>query len=274
MKRLYALIAAALFVMPSVAFAQVPDDSLRVITRLTPSARVDTVFGQVIDWGGQPPIGGITTGLVYADDGLGGRLGCEAFANAAEMAGNIAFISRGVCGFSVKAYWAQQAGAVGFIIHNDDRVPDTDCGETNGLVLMAGVDSAAAVTIPGAFFERCIAVDYIPLVEAGGVTVRMERPLTVDIEPGPITQSTVYAARPNPFSTTTEFGVQLLRTQDVRVEVFNAIGQRVALLHDGALTAGDVHEFTLEAADLPSGVYMYRVTGEDFVETRNVVLAR
>ena len=45
--------------------------------------------------------------------------------------------------------------------------------------------------------------------------------------------------------------------------------------HDGPLAAGSVvHHFTLEATDLPSGVYLYRVTGEDFVETRNVVLAR
>ena len=52
-------------------------------------------------------------------------------------------------------------------------------------------------------------------------------------------------------------------------------GQRVALLHDGPLAAGsEVHEFTLEASSLPSGVYLYRVTGEDFVESRNVVLAR
>jgi hypothetical protein len=274
MKRFYAIIAAALFVMPAVASAQAVNDSFRVITRNSPSPRTDTVFGQVSDWGGQPPVGGITANLVYVDDGLGGRLACEAIANAGDIAGNIAFISRGVCGFSVKAYWAQQAGAVGFIIHNDDRVPDTDCGETNGLVLMAGVDSAASVTIPGAFFERCLWADYGPLVEAGGVNVTMN-PLLTTIEPGPITASTVHAARPNPFSTSTEFGVQLIRTQDVRVEVFNAIGQRVALLHDGPLAAGSVvHHFTLEATDLPSGVYLYRVTGEDFVETRNVVLAR
>jgi hypothetical protein len=271
MNRFYALIAAALFVMPAVASAQVVNDSFRVVTRITPDPRVDTLLGQSIDWGGQPPPGGITADLVMADDGLGGNLGCEAFANAGDMVGKIAFIQRGVCGFSVKAYWAQQAGAVAFIVYNDNRVPDDDCVS----VIMAGVDSVAAVTIPGAFMERCVGINYEAAVNAGVTTINFGQYIETSIEPGPITQSTVYAARPNPFSVSTEFGVQLVRTQDVKVEVFNTIGQRVALLHDGPLAAGsEVHEFTLEASSLPSGVYLYRVTGEDFVESRNVVLAR
>jgi hypothetical protein len=127
-----------------------------------------------------------------------------------------------------------------------------------------------------------VAVAILPTVDsATPVNVRLEQaclggPCPVAIEPGPIVGNhLIHVARPNPFRSSMEFGVQLRNTQDVLVEVFNTIGQRVAVLHDGALAGGnDVHEFTLDAATLPSGVYLYRVTGEDFVETHNVVLSR
>jgi hypothetical protein len=44
--------------------------------------------------------------------------GCSALTNAAAVAGNIALIERGTCGFAVKARNATNAGAVGVIIYN------------------------------------------------------------------------------------------------------------------------------------------------------------
>jgi hypothetical protein len=44
--------------------------------------------------------------------------GCSPFANAAAVAGNIALIERGFCGFAVKARNASAAGAVGVFIYN------------------------------------------------------------------------------------------------------------------------------------------------------------
>jgi hypothetical protein len=275
MTRLYSLLGLALLVAPVAANAQVRDSTLRITHTLSPPAvaAIDTFGANDTPWGGQPPDAGITGVLVYVDDGLGGRLACEPIANAGDVAGNIALVARGVCNFSLKAYHAQIAGATAVIIHNHDDTP-TDGPFT--IYTMSGGDSASAVTITAAFAHRDWRDRVVPVVESGtDVTVRIDPAFVVAIEPGPITESTVHRARPNPFSTSTEFGVQLLRTQNVRVEVFNAIGQRVALLHDGPLAAGaDVHEFTLEASSLPSGVYLYRVTGEDFVQTNSVILSR
>src|SRR5919107_4847902 len=44
--------------------------------------------------------------------------GCTAFTNAAAVAGKIALVERGTCGFAVKARNATNAGAVGVIIYN------------------------------------------------------------------------------------------------------------------------------------------------------------
>lgn len=99
----------------------------------------------------------------------------------------------------------------------------------------------------------------------------------VAIEPGPDGLPGTHALTdlaPNPFTGRAAFAVEVAETQAVRVEVYNALGQRVASLHDGALAAGAVHRFTLDGGDLASGVYVVRVIGERFTDTRTVTLAR
>jgi hypothetical protein len=67
---------------------------------------------------------GITASVVEAVDaanvtGPATTDGCTAFTNAAAVAGKIALIERGTCGFTVKVKNAQDAGAIGAIIYNN-----------------------------------------------------------------------------------------------------------------------------------------------------------
>jgi hypothetical protein len=62
--------------------------------------------------------------------------------------------------------------------------------------------------------------------------------------------------------------------QTVRVEVLDALGRRVALLHDGPLAAGAAHRLAFEGSGLPSGVYVVRVVGEGFGDARVLTLTR
>ncbi len=55
--------------------------------------------------------------------------------------------------------------------------------------------------------------------------------------------------------------------------MFDLLGRRVAVLHDGPLTAAE-HTFAFHASTLPAGVYVVRATGEGFAETRRVTLTR
>jgi uncharacterized repeat protein (TIGR01451 family) len=73
--------------------------------------------------------------------------GCTAFTNAAAVAGNIALIDRGTCGFIVKVQNAQAAGAIGAIVANNVT------GDPN-LTLMGGTaPPGPAVTIPSVFIS-------------------------------------------------------------------------------------------------------------------------
>lgn len=82
---------------------------------------------------------------------------------------------------------------------------------------------------------------------------------------------------PNPFSQRANIKLTVRRAQNFRVEVFNALGQRVAVLYDQERPANDPRPITFDAANLgtlPSGRYFFRVIGERFEETRSAVFVR
>ena len=64
---------------------------------------------------------------------------------------------------------------------------------------------------------------------------------------------------PNPFNSETILSYTLPTASDIRLEVFTLNGQRVAVLHEGFQAAG-YHTLSLDASDLASGVYLYRLT--------------
>lgn len=98
---------------------------------------------------------------------------------------------------------------------------------------------------------------------------------SVSNEPGTApSRSTVSAAYPNPFADQARLDVMLDRTEQVRVEVFDVLGRRLVVLHEGQLAAGTAHTFRLNGRDLISGIYLVRVTGESFAQTRRVILAK
>ena len=79
---------------------------------------------------------------------------------------------------------------------------------------------------------------------------------------------------PNPFNPQARFTLEVAETQPVLVELYDALGRRVATLHDGALAAGTAHAFTVDGRGLASGLYMVRATGETFTATRRVTLLK
>ena len=63
---------------------------------------------------------------------------------------------------------------------------------------------------------------------------------------------------PNPFNPTTTIHYSVPTQSQVRVEVFNVIGERIALLVDQVQNAG-FHSVEFDASALPSGFYLYRL---------------
>jgi hypothetical protein len=81
-------------------------------------------------------------------------------------------------------------------------------------------------------------------------------------------------AYPNPFNPTTTFTLTVAQQQRVRVEAFDALGRRVALLYQGVLQAQQTETIRFGASGLTGGVYLIRATGEAFSTTRRVTLLK
>jgi hypothetical protein len=78
---------------------------------------------------------------------------------------------------------------------------------------------------------------------------------------------------PNPFNPTTTIEFGLADASFTTLEVYNMLGQRMAVLANEQLAAG-WHRVNLDATNLSSGTYIYRLTAGDRVETRKLTLIK
>jgi hypothetical protein len=83
----------------------------------------------------------------------------------------------------------------------------------------------------------------------------------------------LHAAYPNPFNPSGVVAYDLPEETAVRLELFDALGRRVAVLFDGTAQAGR-HEARVDGSGLPSGVYLVRLQAGGHVQAQRVTLVK
>ncbi len=78
---------------------------------------------------------------------------------------------------------------------------------------------------------------------------------------------------PNPFNPSTTIEFFLPRAGFTSLKIYNSLGSVVATLVDGTLSPG-THSIQWNAAEVPTGVYYYRLQSSGFVQTRKLVLLK
>ncbi len=78
---------------------------------------------------------------------------------------------------------------------------------------------------------------------------------------------------PNPFNPSTNISFTLPQSMYITLEVFNVAGQRIATVAEGSFSSGE-HTVTWNAERYSSGVYFYRLTRPDLVQTKKMLLLK
>jgi len=109
---------------------------------------------------------------------------------------------------------------------------------------------------------------------AGLWEARILGPDTInDVNTTPVTDFELFQNYPNPFNPSTSIKYAIPSAQYASLKVFDVLGNEVATLVSEEKPAGS-YEITFNAANLPSGVYFYRLQTGSFVETKKMILLK
>jgi hypothetical protein len=78
---------------------------------------------------------------------------------------------------------------------------------------------------------------------------------------------------PNPFNPSTVISYQLSVFSEVRLEVFDMLGRKVATLVSARQAAGS-YQVTFNAVNLSSGIYFYRLQAGAITQTKKMILVK
>jgi hypothetical protein len=87
------------------------------------------------------------------------------------------------------------------------------------------------------------------------------------------TQYTLEQNYPNPFNPTTTIKFGLPRNSEVKLVIYDVLGQVAAEFAKKAMNAG-YHEITFDASHLSSGIYFYKLEAGDFVNVKKMMLLK
>ncbi len=154
-------------------------------------------------------------------------------------------------------------------------VPDSNVADTSG-VLLGGASitnsgwqgkwsSIDSVTTNGYYVS-------VPVSSAAIVKI-LETASAVETNPFQPNKFELAQNYPNPFNPSTTINYTIPKSSFVSLKVYNILGQVVATLYQGYQKAGS-YKFNFDASGLSSGVYLYQLQSDGFVQTKKMILMK
>ncbi|HRP91607.1 MAG TPA: T9SS type A sorting domain-containing protein [Ignavibacteriaceae bacterium] len=91
--------------------------------------------------------------------------------------------------------------------------------------------------------------------------------------PGTVDKYQLAQNYPNPFNPSTVIRFSVPEQANVTLKIFNSIGQEVATLLNGEISAGN-HQVDFNASALSSGIYFYQISSANFTATKKMILIK
>jgi len=148
----------------------------------------------------------------------------------------------------------------------DERVWMAEVMYNNRFIVLGGFDSTG--------FAVDIVEEIVPIGPITGLSEQPEQPIEYLLNqnfPNPFNPSTkIKFTIPFVIATPQGRGKQ---SQLVSLKVYDVLGNEIATLVDEEKTGGN-YEIEFIAADLPSGIYFYKLMTSNFAETKKMILLR
>lgn len=78
---------------------------------------------------------------------------------------------------------------------------------------------------------------------------------------------------PNPFNPSTQIKIDIPKSSDVKIFIYNMLGKEIVTLVNEKLLPG-TYTVDWNASDYPSGVYFYRMMSGNFIQTKQMILLK
>jgi hypothetical protein len=126
-----------------------------------------------------------------------------------------------------------------------------------------------------------IYIDDISTVQATSLVYRLkqinfdgsfEYSDVVEVEVVPI-QFELSQNYPNPFNPNTTISFSLPRATQLKINLYNMLGEQVATIAEGNYEVGN-YKVTFNASSLPTGTYIYRLESNEFIQTKKMMLLK
>lgn len=142
-----------------------------------------------------------------------------------------------------------------------------EAGDSSGLSVLSGVVPLSAGNQTFTLSGGNVLIDWVQLVREdviSGIRERDELPTGFALDQN----------YPNPFNPTTNINFSLGKHSNVKLTVYNILGQKVAtLINNREMNAG-AYTFEFNAGHLASGVYIYRLETQDFQVAKKMMLLK
>ena len=143
------------------------------------------------------------------------------------------------------------------------------------------INSGLQVLAPGQYASVYIAVIYaeslsVLLSQADSAQIRYNSTTFTDVrQTSRVVPEAFSLAQnyPNPFNPATRIAFQLKNASYATLKVYNVLGQQVAVLLNEQLSPGS-YSVEFNATNLSSGVYFYKLTAGNFIQTKRMSLIR
>jgi hypothetical protein len=161
----------------------------------------------------------------------------------------------------------------------------SDAGAAENYVLLTRKDAGSAFEIVAAtatVFGPVVTFEGVTLAEGALYTLGTKNesasPLgnltNIDSKTGLPLVFALENAYPNPFNPQTTIEYSLAKISDVKLNVYNALGQVVATVVDVKAQPAGQYKATWNALNVPSGIYFYRIHAGKFQAIKKVILLK